>query len=157
MTDKEITQLLKLLNQLKEEKLVPPQMPFEVWKSLKGLVAQPAVEVLITRTGKDFLLVERHDDYWNGWHIPGGFMAAEEKIPDALNRHANKELGTDVELVKILFARTWPNHPYASAVSIVCVCKALKPPKKGKFFTQIPPDIIPEQKEFLEKFLDEKL
>ena len=157
MTEEKIQQLVDLLKELKASNLLPPNMPFQVWKELVTIFPAPAVEVLITQNNKNFLLTERHDEFWNGWHIPGGFILAKENIIDACNRLAQKELGIGVEFQKILTTYAWPNHPYANALSIVCVCKPLGDPKVGKYFTKIPENVIKNHIQFLETFLLEKL
>lgn len=153
MTKNSIAKLVKLLKELKKDDLLPPKMPFEIWTEIMTMVPAPAVEVLITKDGKDFLLTERNDKYWNGWHIPGGFLLAKEKIEDACERLAQKELGISVEMKKVLMIETWKNHPYANALSIVCICEPKGEPGVGKFFTKIPDDTINQHKVFLKKFL----
>ena len=55
MTSKEIAQLTKLLKKLKKERKPGERLPFPVWAELALLVPLPAVEVILTQTGKDFL------------------------------------------------------------------------------------------------------
>lgn len=156
MTKNSIAKLVKLLKELKKDDLLPPKMPFEVWTEIMTMVVAPAAEVLITRDGKDFLLTERNDKYWKGWHIPGGFMLPKEKLEDTCERLALKELGMEVEMKEVLMIETWKNHPYANALSIVCLCHPKGEPKVGKFFTKIPISTIKEHKKFLNKFLGKK-
>jgi hypothetical protein len=153
MKREEIKQLTKLLKHLKSEKLVPPNTPFEAWIAIQEIVPTPAVEVLITRTGKDFLLVLRKDKHWNGWHIPGGFMLYQESIEDACNRLAKRELGNAVKFEKVITAFMWPDHPYGSPLSLVCQCKTSQKPKTGKFFTNTPSNMIPHHDKFIDEFL----
>lgn len=130
-------------------------MPLDVWKAIHAVVPIPAVEVIVTKTGRDFLLTNRKDEDWDGWHIPGGYMHYRESIPDACLRVAKKELGIDVTFNKFIDAFMWPDHPYSSALSLVCVCRTSETPKEGEFFTEIPKKMIPHHGEFLEKFLGE--
>jgi len=156
MTEKKIQQLINLLKELKSSRLLPPNMPFKVWKELVTIVPAPAVEVLVTRNGKDFLLTERHDKFWNGWHIPGGFLLVKENIEEACNRLATKELGINVNFQYILSTYTWLNHPYANAISIICVCHPKREPTIGKYFTKIPNSTIKIHKQFLESYLNKQ-
>lgn len=153
MKTTEIKQLTELLENLKTENLTPPNMPLSVWKAIQDLVPTPAVEVLITNTDKDFLLIHRKDEHWNGWHIPGGFMLHKESIEKACNRLANKELGISVKFEKIITAYMWPDHPYGSPISIVCKCNTDQKSKAGKFFTEIPPNMVPHHGSFVKQFL----
>ncbi len=153
VTPEETAQLAALLKKLPEQNLRSPHMPFEVWKAIQAVVPVPAVEVIITRNGKDFLLVNRKDEHWDGWHIPGGYMLYQEPIPDACARIADKELGIKITFDRLIDAFMWPDHPYSSALSVVCVCTTKDEPKAGEFFTEIPQKMIPHHGDFLKTFL----
>lgn len=153
MTEEEIKLLDKLLNQLITDDLAVPNMPKPIWKTLHRLIPWPAVEVLITQNGKDFLLTYRKDENWDNWHIPGGFMFPCEQVEEACRRVAKRELGIDIKFVKLLMTHAWQTNDHGTALSLLCVCKPLGKPQDGKFFTEIPEGIIPEHGEFVKKFL----
>lgn len=153
MTPKEIKKLTQLLKKLRSDDLLPPNTPFEVWSQLQTILPAPAVEIILTNSNKAFLLTYRKDNYWDDWHIPGGFMVAKETVSQACKRIAKRELGISVRLEKIENIFTWKNHPYANAMSIICFCKPLGKPKDGKFFTKIPKNTIPQHKKYLKKVL----
>ncbi|TSC59488.1 MAG: NUDIX hydrolase [Candidatus Peregrinibacteria bacterium Greene0416_62] len=153
MTSEEIAQLVALLRKLPESNLLPPNMPLDVWKAIHGIVPIPAVEVIVTTTGKNFLLTYRKDADWDGWHIPGGYMHYRESIPDACRRIAKQELGIDITFEKCIDAYMWPDHPYSSALSLVCICKTAGIPNTGEFFTEIPEKMIPHHWAFLSIYL----
>ncbi|MGK7877535.1 MAG: NUDIX hydrolase [Xenococcaceae cyanobacterium] len=155
MHSSDIKLLIELLEALKEEGLAAPKMPFLVWQALHGLVPLPAVEVIISQTGKDFLLTYRQDEYWDGWHIPGGFVGCGESIEGACNRIAQQELGIGVVFKRVITAYMWPNHPYANTLSLVCWCVPCTPPKEGEFFTEIPDKMVPHHADFITAFLEE--
>jgi len=117
------------------------------------LVPVPAVEVLLTNDGADFLLTMRQDEHWNGWHVPGGYVGCGEPLSDACRRIAQRELGIDVQLRRILHAFNWIDHPYAQTVSIVCCCSTSQTPKRGEFFREIPSPMVPNHAEMLRHFL----
>jgi ADP-ribose pyrophosphatase YjhB (NUDIX family) len=154
MTEAEIEQLRSLLLKLRAEGLKPPLMPLGVWKALRGLVVQAAVEVLITRNGKDFLLTWREDEHWRGWHIPGGFLCPGESIEAACQRLAKRELDIEVRFERVDTVYVWPDHPYASVVSLVCICSLEGTPRTGSFHQRIPDDMVPHHAAFLRSFLD---
>lgn len=153
MTQKEKDTLIHLLKKLKSENLLIPYMPLDVWYAVNSIIPLPAVEVLLTRSEKDFLLTYRRDNLWDGWHIPGGFIAYKETLADACDRVARRELGISVKFEKLVTAYVWQDHPYAGSISLVCKCTALEEPKEGKFFTEIPKDIIRHHGEFIQEFL----
>ncbi len=155
MTEAEIAQLETLLQKLRTDDLLPPKTPYGVWKALHGIVPVPCVEVIVTTTGKNFLLTYRKDEHWDGWHIPGGYMHHKESVADACTRIGRKELDVDVTFTKVIGAHMWQNHPYSSALSVLCVCTAKEMPKVGEWFTEIPASIILNQGGFLETFLSQ--
>lgn len=154
MTEQEIETLISLLHKLKKNNLHSLNVPLPLWYALCSVVTQAAVEVIITTNYKNFLLTERHDKHWDGWHIPGGFIGYRESIEEACIRVAQREVGITVHLEKVITAYSWKDHPYASAVSIVCICTSDQKPTDGKFFTIIPKNIINHHDEFIQEFLE---
>ena len=120
---------------------------------MHGIVPLPSVEVLITKTGKDFLLTYRDDDYWHGWHIPGGFMLYQESIEHACQRLARKEVGIKVKFQRLITAYMWLDHPFGSPLSLVCLCTTKDAPSDGQFFTEIPENMVNHHDEFVKEFL----
>jgi ADP-ribose pyrophosphatase YjhB (NUDIX family) len=156
MKPSQIDTLVKLLKQVKTEGLYPPNLPEKVWNEIATLVPLPAVEVLIVKDSPTrFLLTERHDKNWNGWHIPGGFILYKESLEDACHRIAQKELGVSVRLKKFVTIYAWKNHPYGAPLSIICLCKTNQKPKDGKFFEKIPNDIISHHGDFIKAAIKE--
>ena len=153
MDDRDVDWLVALLGKLKAEGLAAPKMPRAVWQALHGLVLQPAVEIIVSRTGWDFLLTYRQDEAWKGWHIPGGFMGCGESVGASCQRIARQEVGADVIFEELVDAYVWPDHPYASALSLVCSCRARTAPVTGTFFTSSPPDMVPHHADFIAAFL----
>lgn len=152
MTNKDRVSLISLLDKIKKENLTVPNMPLDIWYALNKILPLAAVEVIVTNTGKDFLLTKRKDLFWDGWHIPGGFIGLNESIENACKRVAKEELGISVEFIEVLDAYVWPDHPYASSISIICKCKTSDKPKTGKFFTKIPKNIVNHHDEFIKIF-----
>ena len=152
MTEVEIQELSRLLRKLSQEHLGTPNMPWPIFQSLKGVVAQPAVELLVTSNGRDVLLTRRDDEFWSGYHIPGGFVGCSEDLQMAVTRVARNELGVDAVLERIVGHYTWPDHPYASAVSLLCACRLAGTPRTGTFFETLPADVVLGHRRLLETF-----
>jgi ADP-ribose pyrophosphatase YjhB (NUDIX family) len=150
VTDEESAQLAQLLRQLSAEGLGVPRAPKAVFLALKGVVAQPTVEVLVTQNGRDVLLTRRDDDDWSGWHMPGGFVGAGESLEAACDRIARRELGTPARLLRLVGHYTWTDHPYASALSLLCVCQLEGEPNDGRYFDPLPPDLLVQHRALLE-------
>lgn len=153
MTEAEIEQLVSLVNQLKREGLGTPNMPYRLFTALQGVVVQAAAELVVTRSGRDFLLTERRDEHWNGWHLPGGFLGPGESLEEACRRIGERELRVSVEFKRLITVFVWPDHPYASAVSLVCLCTSRQAPATGSFFSEIPDGIIAQHAACLKAFL----
>ena len=51
-----------MLHKLKEKRQVSPAMSYEVWKAMFGVVPMLAVEVIVSTTGKNFVLTYRQED-----------------------------------------------------------------------------------------------
>ena len=131
-----------------------PLVPRTLWLALAQLTPQPAVELIVRRSEREFLLTYRRDEHWDAWHLPGGFLGCGETVEEACRRVARRELGCDVSLCHILSLFTWPDHPYAAALSIICVCDPISPPAEGTFFHLIPEPIIPYHRNFLLSYLN---
>jgi ADP-ribose pyrophosphatase YjhB (NUDIX family) len=140
-----------------------PNLPFDVWKAIGRLVVQPAVELVIENECGGVLLTYRKDQYWDAWHIPGGFMAPGESIAETCSRVAKRELGIDVDFRKVIDVCSWPEHPphpYASLISIFakCVLAGEEPPHDGTFYgssdygsSDWPQKILPAHESFLRR------
>jgi 8-oxo-dGTP diphosphatase len=148
----EIQRLSDLLRKLALAGLGVPRMPRIAFESLKGVVVQPAVELLVTSTGRDVLLTRRDDEYWSGFHIPGGFVGCGETLQMACTRVANAELGVSASMERLVGHYTWPDHPYASALSLLCLCRVEQPPRHGQYFDRLPSDILAGHRQLLEEF-----
>lgn len=133
-------------------------IPEVAWMQLHRIVPMPAVELIIHQNErKEFLLTMRRDKFWNGWHIPGGFILQRETIPDATKRIVQRELKIQgVTNIKPIAIKKWDKHPYGSPISLVLVCSAvgkIEETEEMRFFDHIPTPIIPNHEEFLGEFL----
>ncbi|MGE0701492.1 MAG: NUDIX domain-containing protein [Hyphomicrobiaceae bacterium] len=154
MTPDEIAQLAGLLRKLAGEGLGTPRMPLEVFRAMRGVVAQPVVELLVSHTGRDVLLTPRHDADFQGHHLPGGFVGAGELLEHAVDRIARRELGVSARLVRIAGHYVWEDHPFASPVSLLCHCNLDGEPHDGTLFdvAALPADLIREHRVLIEAF-----
>jgi hypothetical protein len=150
VTADELEALARLLRKLAAEGLGTPCLPKEVFSAFRGVVAQPAVEVLVTRSGSDVLLTRREDKNWHGYHLPGGFVGVGESVEAACDRVAKRELGASATLQRIVGSYAWTDHPYASPLSLLCLCTLDWPPRDGVFFDHLPEDLLCQHRELIE-------
>ncbi|GAA2704345.1 NUDIX hydrolase [Micromonospora olivasterospora] len=152
-------ELLRLLGLLRERGGHVPHMPLAIWRALSTLTPQPAVELLVTSDGSDVLCTWREDEHWHGWHLPGGFVGPGESAEQACDRVARRELGFGVDVVGHLGTFAWPDHPYASTLSLLYACRARGGPaaladrRDGSLFRSPPPVLIPHHRAFVDRFL----
>ncbi|HEY6879032.1 MAG TPA: NUDIX domain-containing protein [Polyangiales bacterium] len=152
MTEEEILELARLLRKVSAEELGAPRLPKDVFLAMRGVITQPTVEVLVTRDGRDVLLTPRHDRHWDGWHLPGGFVGVGESLEDACARIARRELGVGATMERLVGHYTWTDHPYASALSLLCLCRLEGEAQEGQFFSELPANLIPQQRTLLERW-----
>ena len=151
MTPEDIQTLARLLRQVAAEGLGTPRLPREVFPALRGVCTQPTVEVLATRTGRDVLLTRREDKNWCGYHLPGGFVGVEETLEAACDRIARAELSVSATLERIVGHYTWTDHPYASPLSLLCLCRLEGEPRDGQYFEVLPDDLLRQHRVLLER------
>ncbi|MFA5888607.1 MAG: NUDIX domain-containing protein [Candidatus Paceibacterota bacterium] len=149
---------IKLFTELVQEVLTTDSgfIPKPVWVLIQKLVPLPAIE-LILQKGNQFLLTYRKDEYWDGWHIPGGFVMRKESLHEAANRIAKGELGIGGVLnLKQIAVKKLRNHPYGgSPVAIVLVGQQvgeIVETEKIRFFDHIPQPMVADHAEYLEIF-----
>jgi ADP-ribose pyrophosphatase YjhB (NUDIX family) len=149
MTDAELHELAALLRKLAAEGLGTPRTPKDVFVALRGVVTQPTVELLVSRDGTEVLLTPRHDKHWAGHHLPGGFVGVGETLDEACDRVARAELGVGATLQHLVGHFTWTDHPYASPLSLLCLCRLDGEPTAGRFFTTLPDDLLRQHRALL--------
>jgi ADP-ribose pyrophosphatase YjhB (NUDIX family) len=152
VTEEEVQELARLLRKVSAEGLGVPHLPKDVFVAMRGVVTQLAVEVLVSQDGRDVLLTPRHDQHWAGWHLPGGFVGVSESLEQACSRIAHRELGVNATMTRLVGHYGWTDHPYASAVSLLCLCTLEGPPSDGQYFAELPTTLIPQHRALLERF-----
>jgi ADP-ribose pyrophosphatase YjhB (NUDIX family) len=152
VTDQEAQELARLLRKVSAEELGVPRLPKDVFVALRGVVAQPAVELVVSQNGRDVLLTPRQDKHWSGWHLPGGFVGVSETLEAACERIARKELGAHARMTRLIGHYAWTDHPYASALSLLCECTLDDPPRDGEYFSQLPDRLISQHRRMLERW-----
>lgn len=148
MTRQELRTLVKLLGKLEHPERGLPQ---EVFDALVRVVPFIACELVVISPQEELLLVWRDDQYWKGWHFPGGLLRYRECWEERIQSVAQQELGVKIKKWKFLFAVNHPNTVRGHGVSLVWLCRAAQPPKAGKFFSRMPADIISAHRQMWKK------
>lgn len=127
-----------------------PRLPFPVLAALKGVAPLPVAELCVAGPEGGVLLTWRDDDYWRGWHFPGGLIAPGESLAAACDRIAARELAAGFALEGVAGVECWPAHPWADIVAILCRGRLDRAPADGRFFATPPDDLLAEQRPYFD-------
>lgn len=123
----------------------------EVFNTLCGTIITNPIELAVLRQTEnetDVLMIERHDKFFDGWHIPGTVVCPGDTEESALKRLIEKEVGATVSRPRFIDRMHFPKgtgegeNPRGQEISLLFVCEIggeYKGP--GKFF---PVGNIPE-------------
>ena len=143
-------------------RLMPKRLPSEEFNRIYSKVPRLCVDIVV-KSSEGILLTKRAIPPSIGyWHIPGGTIMHGETLEQAVKRVAEKELGVDVKIIKILGATEFLSDKttiMGHAVSIPHLVKVISGKIKldnqaseYRFFKKIPGKTIPEHKKFLESY-----
>ena len=143
LKEKELEQLVGLLG-----KIDNPQngLPLPVFESLCRLVPFVACELIIMNDKNQILLTWREDEFWKGWHFPGGLMRYRESVDERVRKTALDEVGVGIESYEFLGFEDCHNSLRGPVMSLLFICHIKEDPKCGKFFNSMPADIIESHK-----------
>jgi hypothetical protein len=144
----EIDALAGQLRQLAAEGRGIPRLPLPILSALRSLAPVVVVELCIVDAQRAVLLTWRDDEHWRGWHFPGGFMGPRESLAEACSRVAQRELGAAFALSGVVGVESWPSHPFASPVALLCRGTLDRAPSDGRYFADPPDDLIAEQRTY---------
>lgn len=109
---------------------------------------------IIVKDNNKVLLGRRNTYPYKGlWHIPGGLLYYKEKIEDAIDRIAKREIGLDVEIIKCLpFHEYVDEDPRGHFIGLNYIVKKIggeirinEYNSDLQYFDYIPEDSIPSQ------------
>lgn len=134
-------------------------IPDAAWPIVQQAFRLPYAEVLLVREYHNKLegaLVERHDEYWNGWHIPGGRISNPNlNFEEACQAVARGELGIGIRLLypDPVYTYLWTDHPYGHPISLVgvAVTDDVLEPDKARFFSEPPENMVPHHAQFFQR------
>jgi ADP-ribose pyrophosphatase YjhB (NUDIX family) len=137
----------------------PGWLPKAEYDAIFSRVPRLCVEIVIASAGGGVLLTRRQiPPNVGAWHIPGGTVLFGERLVDAVNRVARRELGIDVEVGELLGYIEYPSHyenGLDSPVGLAFACAiaegsaATRLPAEAEWFTRLPDGLYAEQAAFL--------
>lgn len=130
-----------------------------VWYTAQRSFIFPYTEVAILNPNSSSILLDyRTDEFWNGWHIPGGrWQDPKLSVDQACNEVSKRELGVSVRFLKDVMFYKWNDHPYGYPLSLVCLCDSpdqVSESDTRRFFTEVPDDMVPHHGDFLQACFD---
>lgn len=147
ITPEEIEQLAVLLRKIEDPHSGLPQPVFD---ALCDVIPFIACELVVMNKKGELLLTWREDQWWRGWHFPGGLMRYRETFDERINKMAMAEIGIHVKKYEFLFPINYDKSPRGPGVSLVFLSRE-ESSKEGQFFSAMPEDIIFEHREVWEK------
>ncbi|MGE4232308.1 MAG: NUDIX hydrolase [Bacteriovoracia bacterium] len=88
---------LKLVDALSDSDIEPQKgLPEEIFLLVSRLTPMINVDLLIKNKENETLLTWREDQFYKGWHIPGGIIRFKEKMGSRVEAVAKTELGASV-------------------------------------------------------------
>jgi ADP-ribose pyrophosphatase YjhB (NUDIX family) len=137
------------------------------FEAIYSRVPRVTVEVVITSV-QGVVLALRQEPSWHGlWHIPGGTILYKETVQETVARIAHEELGVRVSVGEILGYIEYPSEEkergFGWSVGLAFHCQLASSvdqerweKEKIQFFTELPDNMLEEQRAVLELALQKQ-
>lgn len=120
----------------------------EVFVPFMSKIVPSAMELVIIRDHK-VLLTYRTDPFFSGWHTPGTYKGPGELRQETAQRCADKELKVKVRYIKSIGEDDHPDSRRFHDQCILALCEIVEgEPNAGQWFSEMPPDLIPEHRKY---------
>ena len=128
-----------------------------------GKVPRLTVEVVIRSTDGVLLTLRRIEPCKGLWHLPGGTVHFGERLTEAVQRIAKREVGVEVHATKLLGYIEYPSHyekgidsPVGIAFEVIGYIGHIQLNDEAEeyaWFNDLPPEMHTEQSAFLRSIL----
>lgn len=152
-TTNEVQKLVELLRKIDAHNL-DLGLPLEVFDVLTKIVPFVSCELAVVNDKKELLLTRRDDQYWHGWHFPGGLIRFRESFGERIHAVARKELGVHVSGYDFIQPFNYLDDPRGHSVNLLFLGRITGEPKDGRWFSEPPADIIVHHRELFTKALE---
>lgn len=126
----------------------------EIFNALVKIVPYVACELAISNSNGEFLLTWREDEYWKGWHFPGGLLRFRESFDERIQNVAREELGIHVANIKFMQVFNFLDDTRGHTVQLLFLCDTPDQPKNGEWFKDAPADILAHHRVLFESAMD---
>jgi 8-oxo-dGTP diphosphatase len=130
----------------------------EFWMIYKR-VPRLTVEIVIRRNGETYLTLRDIEPCKGLWHLPGGTVRFGERLVEAVQRVAERELGVAVDGLELKGYIEYPSHylhgldcPVGIAFEVKSYRGTIavnQEASRGEWFKQLPENMHEEQRDFL--------
>jgi colanic acid biosynthesis protein WcaH len=110
----------------------------EIFHLVSSITPIINVDLLIQKTNSKktkTLLIWRDDDYYKGWHLPGGVIRFKESIFTRVEIVAKEELGTSLAFISYPIEVIENINPHRNIrghfISLLFHCELKRPPEKS--------------------------
>lgn len=132
------------------------------FEEIYSKVPRISVDLIIPIHGSFLLTLRTLPSWHNQWHLPGGTIYYRETVEQTAKRIAQEELGIQVEIKNLLGYIEYFSEEkergfgYSIALALLCQAKSTEvqindEAERIEFFRDLPSNMIPEQKRFMEK------
>jgi len=135
----------------------------EEFRYIFSKVPRLTVEVVIRSSDGVLLTLRRIEPCEGLWHLPGGTVHFGEKLTEAVQRIAKREVGLAVGAMKLLGYIEYPSHyekgmdsPVGIAFEVISYAGHIQlnaEAEKSGWFNDLPAEMHPEQSAFLQTIL----
>jgi len=134
----------------------PKKIPYKEFKKIYSIVPRFCVDLLIKNSKDEILLTKRDippDKGW--WHFPGGTVLWGESMTGAIQRVAQEELGTKVDVKRLLGINEYTKSGYGYPLAATYLVEPLGKMEGGeqareiKFYKNMPKKTLPEVVSFV--------
>ncbi len=139
LSEIEMKQLVELLKKIDNP---GDGLPQPIFDEMVKIVPFVACELVFKSRDGRLLLKWRDDEWWKGWHFPGGLLRFDESFDKRIQYVAEQEVGVKVANFKFLFVENCNHAVRGHVVSLVFLCETETEPEDNKFFKDMPGDII---------------
>jgi len=132
------------------------RLPTFLFENLNKIVPYVSCDVLLVNKRGEFLLTWREDRRWKGWHIPGSIVDEGEEFDDTIYRVMVSELGISTYSLGFLFPTSQTESKRGHNISLLWEARSGEAPRDGKWFSEIPRNIIEYHGEMIRRYLNER-
>ncbi len=126
----------------------------ELFNAIIRVVPQTCIEAIVVDNidNPDRILVTpRHDEHYQGSHFPGGYIRFGDDYEQTVRKVINRELHVDVKRLEFTGVLTGGVDTRGHTLGTVFLVELAVNPIKGKWFDNVPEDMLPSHKEFLKR------